>query len=86
MALDEGQYSSPAALSRNLKVSRARVTQILNLLQLSPDVLAIISSLGGSLRSPIVTERRLRPLLELTADQQKAQVEIMLSTSKHGQT
>ncbi len=82
-ALEKGEYESPAVLARYLKVSRARVTQILNLLELSPDVLAIISSLGCSLTSPIVTERRLRPLLALTAAQQKAQVGIMLSICKH---
>ncbi len=73
-ALGSGEYALPAALTRNLKVSRARVTQILNLLQLSPEVLEMISALGDPLRSPIAAERRLRPLLSLTVDQQKTQV------------
>ena len=78
-ALDNGEYASPAVMARHLKVSRARVTQILNLLQLSPEVLEIISLLGGSLSSPTVTERRLRPLLAVTVDKQKSQVEYLLS-------
>jgi ParB-like chromosome segregation protein Spo0J len=82
-ALDKGRYASPAALALNLKVSRARVTQILNLLKLSPEVIQMISSFGDPLRSPFVTERRLRPLLSLNLEQQKVRVEIMLSKNTH---
>lgn len=70
-ALDNGEYASPAALAHHLKVSRARVTQILNLLKLSPEVIEMISSLGDPLRSPIVAERRLRLLLAQPSEQQK---------------
>ena len=84
-ALDDGEYESPADLARNLKVSRARVTQVLNLLKLVPEVIEKISSLGDPVTSPVVAEKRLRPLLALTADQQKAQVEIMLSKDMHNQ-
>jgi hypothetical protein len=38
--------------------------------------------LGDPLSSPIVAERRLRPLLALSAEQQKAQVGVMLSGKK----
>lgn len=76
--LKNGECSSPAALSRYLQVSRARVTQVLNLLQLSPEVVEMISSLGDPLGSPVIVERRLRPLLMLNAEQQKKQVGIML--------
>ena len=81
--IDKGKYSSPAALSRCLRVSRARVTQIMNLLQLSPEVTAMISSLGDPLKRPIVVERRLRTLLPLNAEQQKIQVEIMVRKAKY---
>ena len=76
--LDEGKFTSLAELSRDLKVSRARVTQILNLLKLAPDVAENISSLGDPLINPIISERRLRPLLALNAEQQKSLVEAML--------
>ena len=55
------------------------MTQIMNLLRLSPEVINIISSFGDPVNSYIVSERRLRPLLALNADQQMAQVKIMLS-------
>jgi len=78
-ALDKGEYKSPAELSRHLKVSRARVTQILKLLHLSPEVIDMIFALADPLRNPIVTERKLRPILDLGAEQQKARLEAMLS-------
>jgi len=81
-ALNNGEYASPADLSRHLKVSRARVTQILNLLRLTPEVIKQISSLGDPMRRPMVFERRLRPLLFLSPKEQTARMEIMLSKSK----
>ncbi|AQX74577.1 hypothetical protein B1772_03535 [Dehalococcoides mccartyi] len=77
-ALDNDEYASSAALARGLKVSRSRVTQVLNLLKLAPEVLEKVSSLGDPLRSPIVPERRLRPLLALTYEQQEVNLEAML--------
>ena len=81
-SLDNCEFASPSALAHYLRVSRARVTQILNILQLSPEVVEMISSLGDPLISPIIAEKRLRPLLALTAQQQKDQLEILLSKSK----
>jgi hypothetical protein len=82
-ALDNDEYASSADLARHLKVSRARVTQVLNLLKLSPEVIDMISSSGDPLRNPNISERRLRPLLALKDDQQKMQVEIMLLKCRH---
>ena len=81
--LDEGKCSSPAALSRYLQVSRARVTQIMNLLRLSPEVIEMISSLGDPIQGPVVTERKFRPLLSLPIKQQIAQSKIILSNVMH---
>ena len=85
-ALDHGEYSSAAALARYLNVSRARVTQILNLLRLSSEVIEMISSLGDPLGYPIVTERKLRPLMGLPIKQQIAQAKIILSKVMRNQT
>jgi hypothetical protein len=81
-ALDSGEYSCPAALSRHLRVSRARVAQIMNLLNLSSEAIDIISSVGDPVGSPIVAERKLRPLLGLVAEQQIDRIKIMLSNEK----
>ena len=85
-ALDNDEYESPANLAQHLKVSRARVTQILNLLKLAPEVVERISLLGDPIVSQVIAEKRLRPLLALTADQQKARIEIMLSEDLHPQS
>lgn len=77
-ALDNGKYASRADLACHLHVSRARVTQILNLLKLSTEVIEMICSLGDPLKSPFVSERRLRPLLRLTPERHKAEIETML--------
>lgn len=69
--LDSGEVSSQAELARNLGVSRVRVTQILRLLRLDPDVLESLSGLGDPLPSPVITERLLRPLVDLPANEQK---------------
>jgi hypothetical protein len=61
--LAEGKYISRADLSRKLGVSRARVTQILNLLKLPEEIIRKIRAAGDPLSKPIVTERGLRLIL-----------------------
>ena len=77
--LNTGEYASAAALADHFRVSRARVTQILNLLELSPEAIKLITSLGDQLSSPIVSERKLRTLLWMTVEQQVEQVRILIS-------
>ena len=84
-ALDNGQYASLSELAFRLKVSRARVTQIMNLLNLSPKVIDIISSLGDPISNPIIAERMLRPLLGLEPEKQVELVKIILSKGNHKQ-
>ena len=75
LALDEGKHSSCAALARALGVSRARVTQILNLLDLSTAVKARVQEMGDPLPGRHLCERKLRSLLELPKEDQTAQLE-----------
>lgn len=65
-----------AELARKLRVSRARVTQILRLLRLAPNVLQQIAELGDPLPTPIITERMLRPIVELSPDDQREWITI----------
>ena len=69
-ALTGGKFASSADLARHLGISRARVTQILRLLKLCPEVLNVITSLGDPLPSPIITERSLRPLVDAPPEEQ----------------
>lgn len=51
-------------------MTRARVTQVLSLLELAPEVLDAIVALGDQLPRPIISERMPRPLLILPAEEQ----------------
>ena len=50
----------------------------MNLLSLSTDVIDIIRSLGDPINSPVVAERRLRPLLSLPDGEQAKQIKALL--------
>jgi hypothetical protein len=63
--------SSRAALARHLGVSRARVTQVLQLLTLAPSVLDAIVQLGDPLSERVVSERALRWLARMGHRQQE---------------
>jgi len=68
------ECASRANLARMLGVSRARVTQVLGLLALAPEVVQALAALGDPLAKPIVTERRLRTILKLPIAEQKLAV------------
>ena len=63
--LENGEYSSQTDLARALGVSRVRVAQLLRLLRLDPTVIEKITALGDPLSSQTVTERKLRPIVNL---------------------
>ena len=64
--LSEGKYDSRTDLSRKMGVSRARVTQVINLLKLPEDIIEKVYSMGDPLPKPVVTERSLRRILKNT--------------------
>jgi hypothetical protein len=66
------EHDTPAEVARKLRVSRARATQILRLLRLAPDVLQQLAALRGPLPTPVITERILRPIVNLAPDDQRA--------------
>jgi ParB-like chromosome segregation protein Spo0J len=64
--LDSGEVRSQADLARKLGVSRAKVTQMLNLLKLDADIQGFIAELEkNDERLPFLTERKLRHLTRL---------------------
>jgi hypothetical protein len=80
-ALENGDCSSPAALARKLGFSRARVTQVLHLLSLTPEVQQQLMALGDPLSSPLITERKLRPVVYLSPEEQQCWVTTVLQSS-----
>jgi hypothetical protein len=83
-AIDSGHYSSRADLARNKGISRARVTQILNLLRLAPRVIGMVMDLGDPLPAPMVTERQLRQLINRSARDQLKEIMIILGLIRTG--
>jgi len=69
--LDDGQVASRLELARVFGVSRARVTQMLQLLTLAPSIIEAIVQLGDPLQEPIVSERSLRRLVRADHRQQE---------------
>jgi hypothetical protein len=59
--VDRGKVRDYADLARLGYVSRARITQIMNLLHLAPDIQERL--LDGVLRQSITSERHLRPVI-----------------------
>jgi ParB/RepB/Spo0J family partition protein len=59
--IDKEHVKNQADLAQKLGISRARVTQILNLLKLDFRIIQDLENLGDTLESKIVTERMLRP-------------------------
>jgi len=54
-----------ADIARREGLSRARVTQIMDLLNLAPDIRKYILAMPEATRRPVVTERSLRPIMKL---------------------
>lgn len=63
--LESGESVNQADISRREGLSRARVTQIMDLLNLASDIQKYILSMTEAVRRPVITERALRPLSEL---------------------
>ncbi|MBN2394972.1 MAG: hypothetical protein JXC36_00745 [Candidatus Atribacteria bacterium] len=75
--LDSGEVKNQAELARIKGISRARVTQILNLLKLDSLIIQELEKLGDPLKSKIITERMLRPYVNKSPQEQKALLNIL---------
>ncbi len=67
--LDNGVVASKAELARKESVSRARVTQILNLMNLAPEIRNYLMTIADRKYLKILTERRLREIVKITKHQ-----------------
>lgn len=69
--LEAGEARTQAEIARREGITRARVTQVMGLLRLAPEIQEHVLSLPDAVRRPAITERALRPIaqLESVADQ-----------------
>jgi hypothetical protein len=68
--LISGHVPNQAEIARRERITRARVTQVLGLLRLAPEIQEQILSMPDVVRRPAVTERALRPIAQLDAGDQ----------------
>ncbi len=77
-ALNSSLYASQAELAKGMSVSRARVTQVLQLLQLAPEALALLEGLGNPFSFQVITERKLRQITKQSIEQQVHKVKTLI--------
>ncbi len=63
--LESGQIASQADIARQEGITRARVTQVMGMLRLSPEIQEQILYMPDATRRPLVTERILRPIVTI---------------------
>ena len=77
-AMETGDFRSQRAFARAIGLSHARVSQVLGLLRLCPDAREALVVIGDPLYSRKVTERKLRPLVNLPEEKQGLRLREML--------
>jgi len=71
--IERGEVKNAAQLARDHGVTRARISQVMALLRLAPEVMAYIDDLDGSEGCRHLTERRVRTIARLKDhDEQRA--------------
>ena len=71
--LESGDAANQAAIARREGITRARVTQVMGMLRLAPEIQEHVLSLPDMVRRPAISERALRPIAQL--DQAGAQLD-----------
>ena len=64
--LDAGEVRNQAEIARRERITRARVTQVMGMLRLLPEIQERILILPDAPHRPRITERKLRPLRNIT--------------------
>jgi len=70
--LDSGAVATQADIARREGISRARVTQVLMLLRLAPEIQERILNMSKSINPPRISERGLRPVALIEDPKQQA--------------
>jgi len=69
--LDEGTVNNQSHLAQQVGLTRARVTQLFNLLKLPPAIVAELSAAKDPAQIVFYTERRLRPVTKLASTREQ---------------
>ncbi len=71
--LESGKASNQAAIARREGITRARVTQVLGMLRLAPEIQQHILSMPKTVGRPTISERALRSITLLDDEHQQLQ-------------
>ena len=63
--LESGEVKNQAEIARREGITRARVTQVMGMLRLAPEIQEHILALPCTVRRPAISERALRPIAQL---------------------
>lgn len=63
--LESGDAANQADIARREGITRARLTQVMGMLRLAPEIQEHVLSLPDMIRRPAITERALRPIAQL---------------------
>jgi hypothetical protein len=63
--LESGEVANQAEIARREGITWARVTQVMGMLRLAPEIQDHILSMPDAVRRPALTERALRPIAQL---------------------
>lgn len=77
--LDAGEATNRADLARRFGLTRARVTQLMDLLKLHPTILAYARALPPGTPTRLITERGLRVLVRMPPRKQLTMAKTMVS-------
>jgi hypothetical protein len=64
--LESGKVASQAEIAHRESITRSRVTQVMGMLRLAPEIQQQILSMPNAIRRPPFTERGLRPIATIT--------------------
>jgi len=77
--LESCEVANQAAIARREGITRARVTQVMGLLRLAPEIQEHLLALPDMVRRPAITERALRPIAQMEdLTDQKAKFHVLL--------
>ena len=69
--LDAGEAATQAEIARREGITRARVTQIMAMLRLAPEIQEYVLALPEMVGRPAISERALRPIAQIEDSEQQ---------------
>ena len=81
--LESGEASNQADIARREGITRARVTQVMGMLRLAPQIQQHVLSMRDMARRPAITERALRPIAQIDSPKEQLQAFQALAVTSH---